>query len=148
MCSPPRSPLRYWLHFIDLATCIDGAAAAMGLFTARGSDIPESQASWPHTLYTKAQAYSVMQAMEHVLNSYMAQDFKAGATDEDLQVLRIKLLNLFSAAVIQDNAEMGRLKKERQETFLKEKTRAEMRHRMKMQSANDAYDILTSRVFR
>lgn len=140
---PPKSPLRYWLHIMDLATWLDTAAAQLW-----ESVVPENQLNWPHTIYSKAQAYSIMQALEHLLNSYVADDLKAGATDTELQALREKLLKIFAASVIQDNAETGKAKQERQEAIMKEKLRSEARHRQKTQLANDAYDILTARVFR
>lgn len=105
---------RLWLHLLELVAWFHQSLLA-SVLPSQQPDTRDTatklDASLPYI--TKQQAYKLLECMEVVCTAHNAKRLCYGATDDQLRVLRVKLLGLLSNRLIKDNAEQGEERRRR-----------------------------------
>jgi hypothetical protein len=59
------------------------------------------------SIYSKANVYEMLETLQHVLNSYSSDIMLENINEENIQVIRLKLLAVLTSSIIQENADIG-----------------------------------------
>lgn len=112
----PVIPVRYHLHILELIAWFCTRIAAVTVEHQQRQQQQQQQQQQQGAVFTKAEAYDLLQALHRIMSDYSAESFvrsavrasaaetDVGKLDKKLQVLRLSLLGVLSNSVIAGGA--------------------------------------------
>ena len=101
------APLRYWTHLIDIAVWLEDRYSELLSSIPEYEDEALTQAyndgRFPINLFTKKEAYTLMESLDKVCTSLSAERLMCYAPVEAVVSMRKKLMRIWCNAVIDDN---------------------------------------------
>ena len=100
------APLRFWLHLLELSVWLQNKYEININTINNNIDIDQNiDFVVPKSIFSKIDSYMLMVSLDRLATSFVSDELCSDVSQSEINSVRLKLVNLWSLALIQSNAE-------------------------------------------